>query len=310
MDNSCGMTHIKGTTTGAYLQIHIAVLLFGFTALFGRWLSISEISIVWYRVALTSISLFLFPVVRKEILRMPIKELLTIAATGIVVSLHWVFFFSAVKLTNVSVTLSCLATASFFTAFLEPLFSKSKIKKHEVILSLFVIPGMYFIHRFSDFNIGGILIALLSALLAAVFGILNKKWVKNRSAHTITFIELFSGSFFLLAAAPLYLKFFPSQNLIASPQEMLYLCFLAFFCTTLAYVLSIKALKHLSAFSTSLAINLEPVYGIFLAIWLFDENQEVDALFYVGTGLILLAVFLQPVLEKLRRRKNQFSGFS
>ncbi len=294
----------------AYLQLHTAVLLFGFTAILGRLIHLPEAVIVWYRLLFTCLSLLFIPQVWRSIKAMSLRRVWELVGIGIIVSLHWVMFYGAVNYSNVSVTLSCMATASFFTALVEPLLTKKPFKWFELLLALLVIPGIYLIFYFSDFSeVGtGIIMGLLAAFFAAIFATLNKNMVASQDALTMTFVELGGGWIFLSILLPLYFQLFPESDMVATTPEFGYLLILAILCTTFAYVLSIHALKYLSAFSNALTINLEPVYGIVLAFLFFQENQEMDNRFYLGTLLILLAVFTHPIAEHYFEKRSSQKG--
>ncbi|MEM7101559.1 MAG: EamA family transporter [Bacteroidota bacterium] len=285
----------------AYLQLHIAVVLFGFTAILGRLIDLNEISIVWWRLIITCLSLLFFPSVVRTIRQTRLKDWLPLAGIGILVATHWVFFYGAIKYSNVSVTLCCLATGSFFTAILEPIFYKKQIRMLEVVTGLVVIPGIYIIFYTTDFAYTkGIIMALISAILAAFFAVLNKKMVVKQEPMFITFVELGAGLLFLSILLPVYWEFLGDgvNKFMPTTTDLFYLVVLALLCTTLAYVLSLLALKHLSAFTSTLTINLEPVYGIILAIIIFQENQELNPGFYLGAAIILSTVFGYPYVKK------------
>ncbi len=288
----------------AYLQLHIAVVLFGFTAILGRLIELSEMSIVWWRLLLTCISLIFFAGFIKNIKAIPGKGLWQLAGIGWIVTLHWVFFYGSIKYSNVSVALVCLATTSFFTSVLEPLLLRKPFKWHETALGILVIPGMYLIVESIEAKMyTGVWMALVSAFLAAIFAIANKKMVDRYDPNSITFVELGSGWILLCLLFPFYQQFFPEATLLPTIMDFIYLIILALFCTTLAYVLSLKALKYISAFTANITINLEPIYGILLAIWIFAENKELNTTFYYGVLIILGAVFLHPVISKIMARK-------
>jgi len=284
--------------TFSYLQIHTAVLLFGFTAILGRLIHISELGIVWHRLIITCASLLFLPQVWRELKHTDWRATLKLSGIGTLVSLHWVLFYGAVKYSNVSVTLSCMATSSFFTALIEPLFFQKRVKFYELILGVFILGGIYLIFFFTELYLAGIIMGLLAAFLAAIFATLNKKMVTNQGALSMTFIELGAGWLFLNLVTPIYFNLFPDSGFEASGMDWMYLIVLGLLCTTFAFVLSIQALKNLTAFATNLTINLEPIYGIVMAFFIFNEHQEMDYRFYFGTLLILTAIFLHPILEK------------
>ncbi len=285
----------------AYLELHFAVLLFGLTALLGGLIDLSAVNIVWWRVLLTSISL-LFLIKLGEIRRiLPTKTILAMMGIGVIVGLHWVTFYGSVKLSNVSICLVGISTTSTFTAILEPLFFKEKIKWLEVGLSLLILPGMILVVNATDWSmLTGLWVALISAFLAALFAIFNKKMITKIGALPITFIELSSAWLFLSIVIPVYylITLKPIELLPPRPIDWAYLVFLALFCTTLAYVLALRSLKYLSAFAANLTYNLEPVYGILLAWFILKENEQLTTGFYIGAVIIMLAVFMYPVLKR------------
>ncbi|MEM6376816.1 MAG: EamA family transporter [Bacteroidota bacterium] len=291
----------------AYFELHLSVLLFGLTALLGGLLELSAIVIVWWRVLLTSISLIFLIRVRYLFKNLPLKSILIFSGIGIIVGLHWVAFYGAVKLSNVSICLVGMSTTSIFTAFLEPLFFKQKIKYYEVLLSFLIVPGMILVVNATDFSLlSGLWVAMVSALLSSLFAILNKKHLSKADEMSITFLELGSAWLFLSLLIPIYSWISGEQLIIMPPRivDWIYLLILALLCTTFAYVLALKALRYISAFTSNLALNLEPVYGILLAWIILKENEELSTGFYWGVVIILLAVFSHPFLKKWREGKS------
>jgi len=218
-----------------------------------------------------------------------------------------VCFFGAIKLSNASITLICMATTSLFTAFLEPMLLKQRIKGIEIFLGAIIIPGMAMVvNSTGDDMLAGILVGLLSAFLASLFATLNKKLVSKADSMSITFLELSSGWLFLT----LLLPFFISSESVFMPSlaDLGYLIILALLCTTLAYVLALRSLRHISAFASNLTVNLEPVYGIALAWVLLNEHQELDPGFYRGVILILAAVFSYPLIRRWQRRRQRLQS--
>ena len=219
---------------------------------------------------------------------------------GVLVALHWITFFGAIKYSNASITLIALATASFFTAFIEPLILKKPFSPIEMGLGLLIVPGMVLVVKNIDLSMHiGIYLGLISSLLAVIFSVLNKKYIDDVDPMTITFIELGSAWLFISCCLP-FLFTYSEEPIFFWPtaMDLVYLLVLALACTTLAYILSLRALKHLSAFATNLTINLEPVYGIILAWLILNENQELDSGFYYGCLLIVSVVFAYPFLKK------------
>ncbi|NNE30419.1 MAG: DMT family transporter [Saprospiraceae bacterium] len=290
----------------AYLQLHIAVLLYGFTAILGDLISLSAPVLVWWRVFFTSLSFFfLFPVFAR-LKALPRGLIWRFMGIGVLIALHWITFFGSIKYANPSVCLVCMATTSFFTAILEPSLLRQKHKWYEFVLGLLIIPGMILVVRGLQIDMWvGVLLGLVSAFLASLFSILNKKYIHRADPQEITFVELGSAWLFISLLLPFILR----GNVAFLPEGMdwAYLLVLSLLCTTFAYVLSLKALKHISAFAATLTINLEPVYGILLAFFFLNDAQELDHNFYLGCLVILLSVFAYPVIQKRINRKKSIS---
>ncbi len=295
-------------TQRSYLELHLAVFLWGFTAILGKLITLEEIALVWWRVLITCLSLLLFKVVWKNLPKIPRKTILKMMGVGVVVATHWVLFFGSIKYSNVSICLVCMATGSFFAAILEPIIMKYKHRWYELALGFFVIPGMFLVVKFIPVDkLMGVYMGLASAFLAALFAILNKTIIDKEpktNPLAMTFVELGSGWLFLSIVFPIFKRYVSDTPF--QPQginDLIYLLILALLCTTFAYVLGLRALRHLSAFTSTLVVNLEPVYGIVLAWLFFNENEEVGEFFYLGVFIILLAVFIHPLLVKYFEKK-------
>lgn len=289
----------------SYLQLHLAVFLFGFTAILGDLISLSAIVLVWWRVLMASIGFFFIINLKKHLSTISKKHLLQFMGIGCIVGFHWICFFGSIKFANASIGLITMSTISFFTALLEPLILKTKIKKSELAIGLAIIPGMFLIANNANFNlIIGILIGLLSALLAALFAVLNKKLISVSKSEVISFIELSSAWLFVSLCLPMYLYYYPEAPFLPVKTDWIYLAILAFVCTTFAYLIALKSLKYLSAFASNLVMNLEPIYGIILAIIILQEHKELHSGFYWGGGLILSIVMIYPFLQKRSIQKT------
>jgi len=290
--------------SNAYISLHIAVFLFGFTAILGRLIQLTEMEIVWYRVLLTSLSLLFIPGLLRELRGMQRKEIAHLAGIGLLVVSHWVCFYGSIKYSNVTVALSVLSTTAFFTALLEPLFFSSRIKKQELFLGALIIPGMYLIFHFGKLYLTGIILSLMAAFFASIFTILNRKKVRQHSPMAMTFVELSAGWVFLSLLIPAYRFYFPEAHFAPSANDFAWLLVLALLCTTLAYNLALSSLRRVSAFTFNISINLEPVYGIVMAAILFRENEYINPAFYLGTAIILLAIFIHVFMEYRAGRKS------
>lgn len=294
------------TAQKAYLQLHFAVLLFGLTAILGKMIQLSALVLVWWRVLITSLSLMLLINVFKLLKTLPRRQLLILVGIGTIVGLHWLAFYGAIKLSNSSVGVLAMGSTSLFSAILEPLILKKKFNFLELGLGLLIIPGMALVVNGIDFSmVDGLVVGVIAALLAALFAILNKSQVANLDAMSITFVELSSACLFLglvIVGSGMSNAGFP---VMMPPHwsDWVYLLILALLCTTFAYVLSLNALKYLSAFTSNLTMNLEPVYAIVLAWLLLNEDKEVSSTFYWGAAVIMAVVFSYPLLSKVEGLK-------
>lgn len=290
----------------AYFQLHIAIFLWGFTAILGDLITLEAIPLVWWRVLLTSFSIiFLIPLV-KSLKALSRQTIIRLAGIGMIIGLHWILFFASIKLSNPSIALICMATGSFFTAILEPIILKQKMKGYEIFLGLMIVPGMLMIVNSTELSMmNGIWAGIGSALLAAVFTVLNKKYIEDVEPKIMTFLEM--GTAWLMVSIMLPVVYYmdaSSFNMSPTLSDFGYLCVLAFLCTTLAFILSLKSLKYISAFATNLSINLEPVYGIIMAAVLLDDLEELNERFYIGCIIILIAVFVYPLIKLYFKRKS------
>lgn len=290
----------------AYFELHIAVFLFGFTAILGKLIHMNAFLLVWWRVFLTSASLLLLLKGGAALKKLPRALVWRIMGIGILVALHWLLFYGAIKAANASVALIGMATISFFTALIEPIVMRRPIRYLEIGLGLLMIPGMALIvNSLQEGFIFGMIIALASAFLAALFGTLNKYYIaQDTNPVTLTFLQLGSSCIFLSALLwPAHQSYGILNDGLFPPTiaDWGYLLILSLLCTTLAYILAIRSLRFIPAFAFNLTINLEPIYGILLAWAMLDEHKSMDLKFYLGAATIVLAVFLYPQLQKRKQ---------
>ncbi len=285
----------------ALIQLHIAVFLAGFTAILGKLITLNEGLLVWYRLLITVITLFFILVFKRQLVKITAKDALRFLGVGTIVALHWVTFYGSVKYANVSVALVCFSATGFFTALLEPLILKKKVAIIEVALGLLVIAGIYIIFDFHPQYKLGVAFGIVSAIGSALFPIFNKELTKRFAPQTITFYELGGGLIALTLLVPPYLVQFPAAYYLPSATDWAWLVVLAWLCTVLSFNLQLNALKKISAFTVNLTYNLEPVYGIIMAFFIFKENQYLDAYFFGGLFLIILALLLQMYLIKSKK---------
>jgi drug/metabolite transporter (DMT)-like permease len=311
--------------TKAFIALHSAVFLWGFTAILGKFISYGSLSLVWHRMALTAAVYLLIPSVWKQLKSLSFKTLSNFAGIGVIVCAHWLTFYGSIKLGNsVSITLACLGSASFFAAIIEPTLLKKPFSSRDILMGLIVMLGIALIYislppqpksTDTDLSYGrAIITGILSAALAATFTTLNKKHIDTAPTLAISTIEMISGALLLTAVVLLVpsveYKPFPgiqwealnAQNLREGPWDFIWISLLAVLCTNLTFYLGTYALKQLSAFTSNLTVNLEPIYGIILGALIFQENKDLNAWFYLGTCVILGAIFTQAYLSS--KEKN------
>jgi drug/metabolite transporter (DMT)-like permease len=286
----------------AQLQIHFCVLLWGFTAIFGRLITLPALALVLWRMLIVVAVLALVPRVWRSLRAMPARLIAAYAGIGVLVALHWLTFYAAIKLANASVGATCMAVGPVFLAIVEPLIARSRFDPRELVLGILVIPGVALVAGGVPQAMQvGLVVGVVSALLVALFSALNKRLVEHADPLTVTGIELAAGVVLLAALAPLLPHDGPMLPLPDVHDAVLLLA-LALGCTLLPYSLALHALRHLSAYSVQLATNLEPVYAIVLAIPLLGEQRELALSFYAGVAIILLSVLAHPLLVRRARR--------
>ena len=282
----------------ALLQIHFCVLLWGFTAILGKLISLGALPLVWWRMGIVTAALLLVPRVWRGLLGLSGRLWLAYAGVGAVVSLHWLTFYGAIKLANASVAATCIALAPVFLALVEPYIAGRKFVARELLLGVAVVPGVALVvGGLSPQMRLGALVGGLSALLVAVFGALNKRLIDKADPLVVTCVEMGTGALFLTVLTP-WLPHEGALFPVPGLEDALLLLLLAIGCTLVPFVLSLIALRHLTAFGAQLVVNLEPVYAIVLAIPLLGEQHELGLSFYVGVAIILAAVFAHPLLER------------
>ncbi|NDF98746.1 MAG: DMT family transporter [Chitinophagia bacterium] len=280
----------------AYTQLHLAVLLAGLTGILGRLITLNELMIVCYRMLLTVLSMWVLFAWRKKIESLSTLTIAKIMSVGMIAALHWLTFYGAIKYANVSIALVCFAAIGFFTALFEPLILKQSLNGRELLLGLLTLTGVYIIFHFDTRYTTGIMIGLVSALLAALFPIFNRELLKKTNVESLLVWQQLGGFLFMAALIPVYRQFLPNIRLLPTVEDFLWLLVLSWICSVWAFQLSGAALKKLSAFTVNLSYNLEPVYGIVLAFVFFREDQLLKTSFFWGLGLILLALGLHAAM--------------
>jgi drug/metabolite transporter (DMT)-like permease len=286
-------------TQRAYLELHFAVLLYGFTAILGGLIDLSAIILVWWRIFITCSAILVYGNMFSRLKNIPRSVKFRLWGVGFIVATHWLAFFGSIKLANASVALVMFSTTSFQSSLLEPLLTRQRIKWYEVSLGIIIVPAMMFVVNGLSANMTmGVWAGLLSAFLAVLFSILNKKMIETADPLSITFLNLSGGWIWLSVLLPFYFKIDATAKFMPTGWDWVYLLILALVCTNLGYILGIRALRHLSAFTSNLTINLEPVYGIILAWLILKEDKQLNTSFYIGAGMIILAVLAYPFMKK------------
>lgn len=290
-----------------YLLLHFIVFIWGFTAILGALISVDAIPLVWYRMLIAVGFIAIYFIVRKRSFRIDKKAAIRFLVTGIIIAVHWITFFKAIKVSNVSVALVTMSTGAFFTALFEPIFFKRRLNFIEMLLGLLVILGLYIIFNFESRYSLGIIYALISASLSALFAVLNGLFVKKYEADTISFYQLLFGvvaiSIYLLATGGFTAEFFQ-----LSSNDWMYLLLLGSICTAYAFIASVKVMKYLTPYTVMLTINLEPIYAIILALIVFGEKEKMNIEFYYGAFIVLFVVLLNGLLKNSSKIKKKLQS--
>ncbi|OYX16196.1 MAG: EamA family transporter [Algoriphagus sp. 32-45-6] len=290
-----------------YLLLHFIVLIWGFTAILGLLISLPSLELVFYRTGIATIGVVLVMILRKKSMIVTPPELLKIAGVGVLISLHWIFFFWSARVSTASVCLAGMATTSLWTAFVEPMVNRTKVKWYEVALGLMVISGLLVIFQFETGYWLGLSMALVSAFLGALFSVLNGRLTLRHTPYQITLYEMAAACLFALLFMPIYARFLTDGAPIQwawKGLDWLWLLILGGVCTVYAFSVSVDLMKRLPVFSINLTINLEPVYGILLAVLVFGEKEKMTPQFYLGTLIILISVLIYPVLNYWNKRRK------
>ncbi len=279
----------------ALLQIHIAVLLWGFTGVLGKAITLSAPVLVWYRMLLTAVFMAVILTYRKQWVKIKKGDMKQLALVGFLMALHWVAFYGSIKFANASIALVCLSTTPVFTTIFNKLIHKSKYDPLELLLGIVALAGMYLIYQFQQLYVKGIVAGIIAALLAALFTVLNKRIAHKYPSRTMVFYEMATGWAFVSLLMPLQIYYARDTILLPQTLDWLWLIVLSLCCTVWAQSLALNALKYISSFTATLSVNLEPVYGIILAFLIYEENNQLHTGFFAGMALILLSVLLQMV---------------
>lgn len=287
-----------------YLHLHLIVFIWGFTAVLGKLISIDAMPLVWYRMLIASSLVAVFVLFKHYSLRVSSKTLLVMLTAGVIIALHWVTFFKAIKVSNVSIALVTMSTGALFTAFLEPIWYGRKMLWYEVAFGLLVVFGLYLIFNVNTSYSLGMGLALISALLGSIFTLINGQLIKTNKPSTISFYELMSGTLFIsiyLAINGSFNKAFFTLQL----NDWFFIFILASVCTAYAFIAAIRVMRFISPYTVMLTTNLEPVYGIFLALLIFGQSEKMSPLFYIGALIIVITIIANGILKNKGKSKYE-----
>lgn len=280
----------------SYLNLHLIVFIWGFTAILGALISIQADALVWYRMLFAGVFLFLFILFKKQSFRIPIKEFFKLIFVGLLIAVHWIFFFKAIHVSNVSITLSVFSLGAFFTSILEPIFYGRKVLWYEVLFGLVIIAGLALILQVEINYFEGMMYALVSIIIGVLFTLMNGKLIEKHEPSVITFYEFLAGVFFI----SIYFLFenkFTVEFFILTSNDWLLLFILSSVCTAYAFTASVKVMRKLSPYTIMLTTSLEPVYGIILAFFIIGGKEKMSIEFYIGAILIVITVILNGILK-------------
>ena len=290
-----------------YLHLHFLVFIAGFTAILGELITIKAIPLVWYRMIIASILMFIYIKIAKVKLKINLKSILRLAIAGVIIALHWITFFGAIDEANISITLAMFSTGAFFASLIEPIIYKRSIIWYEILFGIIVIAGVFIITQSEIKYLTGIILGISSAFLSSLFAVLNGSFLKQHSATVISFYEFLSGVFFISIYILCFGEGFSMDFFSLSQSDFGYLFILASVCTAYAFIASVYVMKMISPYTVVLSYNLEPIYGIIMALILFPEKEKMSASFYYGAIIIISVVLLNAILKNSRKLKRKYS---
>ena len=286
-----------------YIHLHFLVVIAGITAVLGELISLDAIPLVWYRMSIGAVLMLGYIILKKKPLRVPLKVLFNLSVAGVIIALHWITFFAAINVSNISITLAMFSTGAFFASLIEPLFFKRKIIGYEILFGLIVIIGVILITQTEFRYILGIILGISSALFSTLFAVLNGKFVEEYPPSIISFYEFISGVVFMSIFLALNGDGFNTAYFQLSSSDWINLFILASICTAYAFIASVHVMKYITPYTVVLTYNLEPIYGIVLALFLFPESETMRPLFYIGACLIIFTVLLNAVFKNIKKTK-------
>ena len=287
-----------------YFHLHFLVFIAGFTAILGELISIKAVPLVWYRMLIATILMFIYIYVRRIRINVSTKFIIRFFIAGVIIALHWITFFASIKVANVSIALSMFSTGAFFASFIEPMIFKREVVWYEIVFGILVVVGVFIITKSEINYLQGIILGIISAFLSSLFAVINGKFLERNSATVISFYEFLGGVLFITMFIPIFGDGFTADFFILSTSDYSYLFILASVCTAYAFIASVYVMNYLSPYTVILTYNLEPVYGIILAIILFPESEKMSPQFYLGAAIIISVVLLNGIIKNSGRLKR------
>jgi drug/metabolite transporter (DMT)-like permease len=288
-----------------YLHLHLLVFIAGFTAILGELITIGSLELVWYRMAIAGVLMLIYIKVANINIKITRTAFWQFSAAGVIIALHWITFFEAINQANVSIALAMFSSGAFFASFIEPIFFKRRILAYEILFGIVVIIGVFLITSSEMKFINGIVLGLLSALFSTLFAVINGRFIERNNATVISFYEFISGVIFLTVFILLSGTKFDSEFFTLSSSDWIYIIILASVCTAYAFIGAIEVMRYISPFTVILSYNLEPVYGIALALFLFPETEQMSPQFYIGAVLVITTVLFDTVLKNYKKRNRR-----
>ena len=287
-----------------YFHLHFLVFIAGFTAILGELISIKAVPLVWYRMLIATILMFIYIYVRRIRINVSTKFIIRFFIAGVIIALHWITFFASIKVANVSIALSMFSTVAFFASFIEPMIFKREVIWYEIVFGILVVVGVFIITKSEINYLQGIILGIISAFLSSLFAVINGKFLERNSATVISFYEFLGGVLFITLFMPIFGDGFTADFFNLRTSDYSYLFILASVCTAYAFIASVYVMNYLSPYTVILTYNLEPVYGIILAIILFPESEKMSPQFYLGASIIISVVLLNGIIKNSRRLKR------
>ncbi len=287
-----------------YLHLHFLVFIAGFTAILGELITIGSLELVWYRMAIAGVLMFIYIKIIRLNIKISKKTFLRFSTAGVIIALHWITFFEAINQANVSIALAMFSSGAFFASFIEPIFFKRRILAYEILFGIVVILGVLLITTSEMGYVNGIILGLLSALFSTLFAVVNGKFIERYNSTVISFYEFVSGVIFLSVFILLTGTRFDTEFFTLSNSDWIYIFILASVCTAYAFIGAVEVMRYISPFTVILSYNLEPVYGIAMALILFPATEQMSHQFYIGAILILITILFDALFKNYKRRKK------